>query len=185
MPVHEEVLSAVRRICRERGGWTFTPLEIVRALPHLKPNSVRTHIVSRCCINAPKHHLHRWEYFRRVGRGTYELLPPMRRGASVRAPAHVSTSANIGMLRVAEAAGSFGRRAAARPRDTVHVVVTRDRSVYVAECLELAVVTQGRTLDEVVSHLREAVGLHLEGEAPAELGIVPRPRISMTYDLPG
>jgi predicted RNase H-like HicB family nuclease len=30
-----------------------------------------------------------------------------------------------------------------------------DRRGYVAECLEIAVVTQGDTLDEVVSNLRE------------------------------
>lgn len=35
---------------------------------------------------------------------------------------------------------------------------------YVAECLEIAVVTQGNTLDEVTQNLQEAVALHLEGE---------------------
>jgi len=54
-------------------------------------------------------------------------------------------------------------RASAPPRDTVHAVVTRSRGWYVAECLEVAVVTQGHTLDELVTNLREAVGLHLEG----------------------
>ena len=180
MSVHQEVLEAVRRICRERDAWNFTPHEIVCALPHLKPNSVRTHIVSRCCINAPKNHPHRWDYFRRVGRGTYELLPAKRRAPPARAPAKGD------MPRVAEAAaGAFGRRVAARPRDTVHVVVIRDRNVYVAECLELAIVTQGHTLDEMVTNLREAVALHLEGEKPGAVGVVARPRISVTYDLPG
>ena len=66
MAVHDEVLEAARRLCRERGGWTFRPDEVVRALPHLNPGTVRTHIVSRCCVNAPLHHPHRWAYFRRV-----------------------------------------------------------------------------------------------------------------------
>lgn len=35
---------------------------------------------------------------------------------------------------------------------------------YVAECLEISVVTQGDSLDEVVNNLTEAVALHLEGE---------------------
>ena len=39
-----------------------------------------------------------------------------------------------------------------------------DRGGYVAECLGLAVVTQGKTLDETVQNLREAISLHLEGE---------------------
>jgi len=41
-----------------------------------------------------------------------------------------------------------------------------DEGGYVAECLNLAVVTQGRTLDETVQNLREAIQLHLEGEDP-------------------
>ena len=32
----------------------------------------------------------------------------------------------------------------------------------VAECLDLAVVTQGNSLDETVQNLREAIQLHLE-----------------------
>ncbi len=183
MPIHLEVLEAARRICQERGDWRFAPQEIVLALPHLKPSSVRTHIVSRCCVNAPSHHLHRWRYFRRVGRGTYEILSKVRRDPAARNRIRLHTSARA-MPRVAEAAaGAFGGRVRARPRDTVHVVVIREGNIYVAECLELAVVTQGHTLDEVVAHLREAVGLHLEGENPGEVGVVAKPRISLTYEL--
>ena len=39
---------------------------------------------------------------------------------------------------------------------------------YVAECLNLAVVTQGLTLDETMQNLREAIRLHLDGENLAE-----------------
>ena len=35
---------------------------------------------------------------------------------------------------------------------------------FVAECLEIPVITQGDTLDEVAQNLQEAVTLHLEGE---------------------
>ena len=43
-----------------------------------------------------------------------------------------------------------------------------DERGFVAECVELPVVTQGETLDEVVQNLREAVSLHIEGESPAD-----------------
>ncbi len=36
-----------------------------------------------------------------------------------------------------------------------------DKRGFVAECVELPVVTQGETLDEVVQNLREAVSLHI------------------------
>ena len=61
------------------------------------------------------------------------------------------------------------------------IVRTGDQSGFVAECVELPVVTQGETLDEVVRNLKEAVELHLEGEDPAEWGLVANPRILITY----
>ena len=80
MSIRERVLEAALRICRGRGGWTFGPGEIVAALPDLNPGSVRTHVMSRCCVNAPAHHVHRWPYFRRIRRGEYGILPAWRRG---------------------------------------------------------------------------------------------------------
>ncbi len=191
MAVHHEVLDTARRLCHERGGWTFRPDEVVRALPHLNASTVRTHIVSRCCVNAPRNHPHRWAYFRRVARGVYEILAALRRarrpppGAteSGKATRSAGASRTLATSRVAETAGTYGRRAAAPPRDTVHALVTRDRDWYVAECLELAVVTQGRTLDELVANLREAIALHLEGEDAASTGVVAEPRISLTYEV--
>ena len=47
---------------------------------------------------------------------------------------------------------------------TQAVIYPGDESGYVAECLNLAVVTQGQTLDETVQNLREAIHLHFEGE---------------------
>jgi predicted RNase H-like HicB family nuclease len=41
---------------------------------------------------------------------------------------------------------------------------------YVGEALDLPVVTQGMTLDEVTHNLKEAIALHLEHEDLAELG---------------
>lgn len=52
-------------------------------------------------------------------------------------------------------------------QQTVKAVVRRGEQFYVAECVEIAVVTQGKTLDETLANLREAVALHLEGEDPA------------------
>ncbi|MBN1933884.1 MAG: type II toxin-antitoxin system HicB family antitoxin [Anaerolineae bacterium] len=51
------------------------------------------------------------------------------------------------------------------PRYTIQAMIyPGDESGYVAECLNLAVVTQGQTLDETVRDLREAIQLHLDDE---------------------
>jgi predicted RNase H-like HicB family nuclease len=63
------------------------------------------------------------------------------------------------------------------------VIRPGEQSGYVAECLELPVVTQGQTLDEVSQNLREAIQLHLDGEDLAQLGFVPDPTVVVTFEL--
>ena len=66
---------------------------------------------------------------------------------------------------------------------TIKAVVRKCDQFYVAECLEIGVVTQGRTFDETVENLREAVALHLDGENLADLGLAPHPTILLTMEL--
>jgi predicted RNase H-like HicB family nuclease len=63
------------------------------------------------------------------------------------------------------------------------VIRAGEESGYVAECLELPVVTQGETLDEVTQNLHEAIQLHLEDEDLAELGFAPNPTVLVTFEL--
>ncbi len=63
------------------------------------------------------------------------------------------------------------------------VIRPGEQSGYVAECLEIPVVTQGATLDETVANLREAAELHLEGEDMAEMGLAPDPTLVVTMEL--
>jgi predicted RNase H-like HicB family nuclease len=58
-----------------------------------------------------------------------------------------------------------------------------DEAGYVAECVEIAVVTQGRTLDETVKNLQEATALHLEGEQLADFGLREKPTLMLTMEL--
>lgn len=58
-----------------------------------------------------------------------------------------------------------------------------DESGFVGECVEIAVVTQGRTVDETIRHLQEAVALHLEGEDPAAFGLTDRPSVIVTMEI--
>ena len=63
------------------------------------------------------------------------------------------------------------------------VIRPGEESGYVAECLEIPVVTQGDTLDTVARNIQEAVTLHLEGEDLAELGFAPDPTLVITFEL--
>ena len=166
MAAHHLILQAAQRLCAGRSEPVFTPDEIVRALPQLNAQTVRTHVTSRCCVTARPHHHSRLEYFRKRGRGQYELLPQHRQPGT--SPAE-------------------SRQAPAVPRqqrDTIHAVITKDDDSYVADCHEVAVVTQGKTIDETLRNLLAAVTLHLEGEDLGAMGLASLKRIHVSYDMP-
>ncbi len=66
---------------------------------------------------------------------------------------------------------------------TIQVRIFRGELQYVAECLDLPVVTEAPTLDELAANIREAISLHLEGEDLAELGFAEDPTILATMEL--
>jgi predicted RNase H-like HicB family nuclease len=66
---------------------------------------------------------------------------------------------------------------------TIKAVIRQGDTHYVAECLEIAVVTQGETLDETIANLREAVALHLEGEDLQVMGLDNDPVIVITIEV--
>lgn len=61
--------------------------------------------------------------------------------------------------------------------------IYRGEKYYVAECLDLPVVTQGETLDEVTQNLREAIALHLEGENLADFDLEQEPAVLASFEL--
>ena len=179
--VQKRVLAAAQRLCETRDDWTFTPAEIVRALPGVNEATVRTEVTGRCCVNAPDHHARRWSYFRRVDRGRYRIEPAFReRPAAPDVTPHASAR-RAAVPRAAESAPAYGEENTSA-RDTIHAVVTESEGWYVAECLELAVVTQARSFDDLLVNLREALALHVEGEDPAWRGLSSAPRLSVSYE---
>ena len=80
MACHHEVLEAAQEIVAIKGENEFAPIEVVRFLQErgtqYAESTIRTHVVSRCCVDAPPHHDVRYPYFeRKRGRGIYSILP--------------------------------------------------------------------------------------------------------------
>lgn len=65
---------------------------------------------------------------------------------------------------------------------TIKAFIRKGEKYYFVECLEIPVVTQGKTLDEAVANLQEAVALHLEGENLEQLGLAPSPVLIITLE---
>lgn len=65
----------------------------------------------------------------------------------------------------------------------IQVKIYKGEKFYVAECVDLPVVTQGKTLDEVAENVRGAIDLHLEGESLEEWDISPDFSVLANFEL--
>ncbi len=62
--------------------------------------------------------------------------------------------------------------------------ISKGDDFYVAQGVDLPVVTQAKNLDELVVNINEAVELHLEGEDLASVGIAETPSVLVNFELP-
>jgi predicted RNase H-like HicB family nuclease len=65
----------------------------------------------------------------------------------------------------------------------VQVRIFKGEKLYVAECLDLPVVTPAATLDELAANLKEAIALHLQGEDLATLGLNAYSAVIASFEL--
>lgn len=68
-------------------------------------------------------------------------------------------------------------------KQSIKAFIYPEDTGYVVECPDVHAVTQGDTLDEAIANLREVVALALDGEDPADFGLVPDPPIVVTIEL--
>jgi len=73
-----EILEAMRSLQSRHGRTTFDLSEIVQEVfangsTHAE-SSIRTHVASSMCVNAPTNHVVTYNDLERVGRGQYRLL---------------------------------------------------------------------------------------------------------------
>jgi len=68
-------------------------------------------------------------------------------------------------------------------RRTIRALISKGECQFVAGCVDVNVVTQGRTIDEEVRNLQEAVALYLEGEDLEQLGFAPDPSLLITMEI--
>lgn len=65
----------------------------------------------------------------------------------------------------------------------IQVHIYKGDTHYIAECLDLPVVTQGKTLDELVFNLKEAIDLQLEGENLSDFDLVAEPSVLANLEI--
>jgi predicted RNase H-like HicB family nuclease len=78
---------------------------------------------------------------------------------------------------------SFVAKEIPRMKKMIKAEIYHDGEFYCARCLDFDVFTQGKTLDEVIGNLKEAVHLHFQDD-PASLGeFAPNPSLFAMMDL--
>lgn len=65
----------------------------------------------------------------------------------------------------------------------IQVYISKGDTCFVADCIDLPVVTQGKTLDELTENLKEAIGLQLEGENLADFDLAEKPSVLASFEL--
>ena len=68
-------------------------------------------------------------------------------------------------------------------KSIIQFSVVKGENYYVASGVDLPIVTQGKTLDELTKNLKEAIELHLEGENLTELGLSSSPSVLVNFEL--
>lgn len=75
MTARDDILAAIPAVCARTGHDIFTPQDVIDELERrgtrYKRSTIRTHIVSRMCVNAPDHHARTYDDLVRVADGQY------------------------------------------------------------------------------------------------------------------
>lgn len=69
-------------------------------------------------------------------------------------------------------------------KSIIQFKISQSEDAYVAEGVDLAIVTSATTLDELVKNISEAVELHFEGEDESTFEFTAKPSILLNYELP-
>ena len=69
-------------------------------------------------------------------------------------------------------------------KNIIQIHIYKGDTYYIAEGVDLPIVTQAKTLDELTKNIQEALTLHLEGENLTELNFSPNPSVLMNIELP-
>ena len=61
--------------------------------------------------------------------------------------------------------------------------VFKDKNTYVAEGVDLSIVTESNNLDDLMKNIEEAVSLYFENEKASDFDYSPKPSILVSYEL--
>ena len=68
-------------------------------------------------------------------------------------------------------------------KNIIQFLITREDDVYTADGVNIPIVTEGKTFEQLMDNIRSAVGLFFEGEDSGSLGFSPFPAVLTSFEL--
>lgn len=68
-------------------------------------------------------------------------------------------------------------------KQIIQFSITQEDKVYTAEGVNVPIVTEGNTFEELQNNILEAVELYFENEDPASLGFISSPAVLTNFEL--
>lgn len=69
-------------------------------------------------------------------------------------------------------------------KNIIQFFVSQENSFYTAEVVGLPIVTQGKTFEELVTNMQEAVEVYFHDEDARDLGFSSRPSLLANFEIP-
>ena len=69
-------------------------------------------------------------------------------------------------------------------KNIIQFLVSNEDNTYTAEGVNIPIVTEGKTFEELMTNIRDAVNLFFKGENFASLGFGPMPSILTSFEIP-
>ncbi len=69
-------------------------------------------------------------------------------------------------------------------KSIIQFKIEKGEKYYVASGIDLPIITQAKTLDELAKNIREATDLHLQNADYKKLNFVKSPSIFLSFELP-
>ncbi len=66
---------------------------------------------------------------------------------------------------------------------TVTGVIRKGEKFYIGECVEIDVITQGKTIDETIKNLKEAIALYFQDDRAEIFQLPDEPPITFSVDV--
>ncbi|OGN11394.1 MAG: hypothetical protein A3C71_00915 [Candidatus Yanofskybacteria bacterium RIFCSPHIGHO2_02_FULL_43_15c] len=66
----------------------------------------------------------------------------------------------------------------------IQIAISKGEKYYIAQGVDLPIVTQGKTLDELAGNVKKVSKLYLKGENLNEFNIAPDPAVLINFELP-